>query len=497
MPSISIHVLSLALCLSSGFQQGYIASVLNQPYLQIENFINQSWTERHDSEIKHEMLNVLLSLLNVCFPIATIFGQFLAAFLCKKIGRKGTALLSSALYIPGVLLCFASKYLHPYFELLYVGRILWSLANGVNSVNATVWIVECAPPKIRGRMAAMQEFFMAIGSLITQAFGVPFSNDDLWQFIFLPNAAFVLLSMALFLVVPESPQFILEKSENREKARKALAAYHGVGVEDASLESELKICEASINKTKDAAKAKDAKCPIQTEHDSVTVIFMPWKARDATSQVIRQAAWLGVMVKIAYVFTGARCLRAFSTFVLYNLGRWTYDGALYGSFVISLLRIPFTLIPVFLVDRLGRRPLIISSTAVSMLSLSLMILGIDLGETWKIATLVGLSALLLTTACGIGSVSRFYAAELVPRNLLISSVSILTMFEALTKIAVEFVWYPVANVIGAQSLLMFLIPTAIFLFIMWAFCPETSKRTVNEVLNDIAVRKNLKVVFPL
>ncbi|KAJ1368882.1 hypothetical protein KIN20_030236 [Parelaphostrongylus tenuis] len=41
-----------------------------------------------------------------------------------------------------------------------------SLANGVHSVNATVWIVECAPSNIRGRMAAMQEFFMAVGEFV-------------------------------------------------------------------------------------------------------------------------------------------------------------------------------------------------------------------------------------------------------------------------------------------------------------------------------------------
>lgn len=69
--------------------------------------------------------NVMWSLLNVCFPIATIFGQFLAAFLCRRIGRKGTALLASGLYIPGVLLCAATKYFRPFFELLYIGRILW------------------------------------------------------------------------------------------------------------------------------------------------------------------------------------------------------------------------------------------------------------------------------------------------------------------------------------------------------------------------------------
>uniref|UniRef100_A0A0K0DCK7 MFS domain-containing protein n=1 Tax=Angiostrongylus cantonensis TaxID=6313 RepID=A0A0K0DCK7_ANGCA len=483
MPSVSIHVLSIALCLSSGFQQGYVASVLNQPYLQIEKFINESWVERTGLPLQRDVLNVLWSLLNVCFPIATIFGQFLAAFLCKKLGRRRTALMASVLYIPGIISCAASKYMHPYFELLYIGRILWSLANGVHSVNATVWIVECAPSAIRGRMAAMQEFFMAVGSLVVQALGVPFSNDDLWPYIFLPNIIFVLLTMILFVFVQESPQFIMEKEGNKEKARKALAEYHGVSVNNPAVEAELNICEESIAKKNEKTKSK-------------VMIFMPWKANDAYSRVYRQAAWIGVMVKIAYVFTGARCLRAFSTFLLYDMGGWSYQYALYGTFITSLLRIPFTLVPVFLVDRLGRRPLMISTTAISFISLTTMLIGIEIGPSWKVITLIGLSCLLLTTACGIGSISRFYAAELVPRNLLVSSVSILTVCEAVTKIAVEFAFFPVANIIGAQSLLMFLIPTAVFVVIMWAFCPETSRRTVSDVLNDIAMRKNLKISFP-
>ncbi|KIH47749.1 hypothetical protein ANCDUO_22186 [Ancylostoma duodenale] len=90
-------------------------------------------------------------------------------------------------------------------------KCLRSLANGVNSVNATVWIVECAPAKIRGRMAAMQEFFMAAGALVTQALGVPFSDDALWPWIFLPNIAFVVASLIMFLFLYESPQYLMQK----------------------------------------------------------------------------------------------------------------------------------------------------------------------------------------------------------------------------------------------------------------------------------------------
>lgn len=122
-----------------------------------------------------------------------------------------------------------------------------------------------------------------------------------------------------------------------------------------------------------------------------------------------------------------------------------------------------------LCDRLGRRPLLIWSTVACFISLVLLMISIDIGPSWKVlgcthfavelsnafklqvGTLVGLSALLLISACGIGSLSRFYAAEVVPRSILLQSTSILQMFEALTKIAVEFSFYPLANVVSKDQ----------------------------------------------
>lgn len=66
----------------------------------------------------------------------------------------------------------------------------------------------------------------------------------------------------------------------------------------------------------------------------------------------------------------------------------------------------------------------------------------------EVGTLLGLSCLLLVNACGLGSVSRFYSAELVPRHLLLNSVALLTIFEAIMKIALEFSFYPIANIVS-------------------------------------------------
>uniref|UniRef100_A0A914UXJ8 Major facilitator superfamily (MFS) profile domain-containing protein n=1 Tax=Plectus sambesii TaxID=2011161 RepID=A0A914UXJ8_9BILA len=144
-------------------------------------------------------------------------GWIIAATLCNRIGRKYTALLSCALYVPGIVLSFAAKYCHPAFELLFIGRLIWSVANGICIVNQTVWIVEAAPARHRGRMAAMQEVFMALGSLMTQALGVPFSTGELWPLMFVMPLFVNLISVCIFVFVHESPHYLLMNKKDPEK----------------------------------------------------------------------------------------------------------------------------------------------------------------------------------------------------------------------------------------------------------------------------------------
>jgi hypothetical protein len=108
-----------------------------------------------------------------------------------------------------------------------------------------------------------------------------------------------------------------------------------------------------------------------------------------------------------------------------------------------------------------------------------------------------MGAFLLQTVnvIGLGSLSRFYGAELVPKKLLLKSVSTLAILEALIRVVPEFAFYPLAHTMGGYYFIFFIIPTLFFLFLIWYYCPETKGRHVNEVLNDIARRKGLEVKF--
>uniref|UniRef100_A0A915BWE5 Major facilitator superfamily (MFS) profile domain-containing protein n=1 Tax=Parascaris univalens TaxID=6257 RepID=A0A915BWE5_PARUN len=471
------------------FQQAYLLSVLNQPYLEVHAFINESTIYRTGEPIDPLYLNMLWSIINVINPISGIAGQLLAYVICDRIGRRWTAIASCLISTPGLLISMLSRYFFPYYEFLILGRFLWGAANGVAIVVQTVWIIESAPTDQRGKVNSWQEVIATCGNLLTQALGVPFSTATLWPFMFSLPLAINLICLIIFIFMYESPQYLLIYRHNKERAAKAIGAYHGTSNE-IEVQKQVQKCEEDGQRKQDLANNAKTKEP-----NGMEVMFMPWRANDPTSVVIRYGAWVGIMVKIAYVFTGARVIRSFNTFIYHDLGSWTKSFSQWGSLANTIIRLPLSVIPIFIIEHVGRRPMLVVSQVITILMLTITMISIFIGEAAKIGTLLGVSLLLFATSLGIGSISRFYSAELVPKSMLLRTVTVLSLIESSTKIALDFGFYPLAVVTRGYSFLIFIIPSIIFLILMIKYCPETKKRPVNAILNQMAAKLNVDVTF--
>ena len=127
------------------------------------------------------------------------------------------------------MLSFVAKWAFPYFELLFVGRFIWGVANGIITIAQTVWIVESAPVAQRGRVSSWQEtiatlgtesvlqlFYFCLGNLATQAIGIPFSTRNLWPLMFIAPFIINLLCMVTFWLMHESPQYLLFFKNDKE-----------------------------------------------------------------------------------------------------------------------------------------------------------------------------------------------------------------------------------------------------------------------------------------
>uniref|UniRef100_A0A8R1XMB8 MFS domain-containing protein n=1 Tax=Onchocerca volvulus TaxID=6282 RepID=A0A8R1XMB8_ONCVO len=483
-------VLSLAACFNGNFQQAYLLSVLNQPYLEVHQFINESTIARTGKPIDPLALDFLWSLINVMNPISGIVGQMIAYLICDRIGRRWTAITSCLIAIPALLLSMFTRVFFPYYETLVIGRFLWGAANGIAIVVQTVWVIESASTMQRGFVNSWQEVIATIGNLLTQLIGVPLSSPELWPFMFAVPFAVTVFSLIAFILMHESPQYALMFSHNRKKAALAIRAYHGLK-SDIEIEEQLVKYEEDGQRKEEQEKGKEN----TKEPNGMEIMFMPWRANDPLSKIIRFGAWVGIMVKIAYVFTGARVIRSFNTFIYHDLGKWPKKFSQWGSLANTVVRLPLSVIPIFIIERVGRRPMLIISEFVSILSLSMTMISIVIGEAAKLGTLIGVSIILFATSLGIGSISRFYSAELVPKSMILRTVTILSLIESFTKILLDFGFYPLATTTAGYSLLIFILPSVLFFILIVVYCPETKQRSVNEILNEIAWKFNINIEF--
>ncbi|MCP9262163.1 Solute carrier family 2, facilitated glucose transporter member 1 [Dirofilaria immitis] len=404
-------LLSLAACFNGNFQQAYLLSILNQPYLEIHQFINESTIARTGKPIDSLSLDFLWSLINVMNPISGIVGQMIAYLICDRIGRRWTAIISCLIAIPGIITPFnVDTGIFSLLRSINNWSFLWGTANGIAIVVQTVWVVESASTMQRGFVNSWQEVIATIGNLLTQLIGVPLSSPELWPFMFSVPFVVTIVSLLIFILMHESPQYALMFSHNRKKAALAIRAYHG-------LKSDIEIDEQIMKYEEDGQRKEGREKGMESrkQPNGMEIMFMPWRANDPLSTVVRFGAWVGIMVKIAYVFTGARVIRSFNTFIYHDLGKWPKNFSQWGSLANTVIRLPLSVIPIFIIESIGRRPMLIISEFVSILSLFMTMISIVVGEAAKLGTLTGVSIILFATSLGIGSVSRFYSAELVPK----------------------------------------------------------------------------------
>ncbi|KAF8375034.1 hypothetical protein PRIPAC_81463 [Pristionchus pacificus] len=468
-PSLYISLLSIALSFSGGFQQGYITSALNPPYVYFESFINVTFTERVQYGLFSMSYSRLLQLL----------ANFLQFGCASDSVEKLFAVLDRDDSIFPVI--YMQEFRDDIYRPLLVVARFWDEPSKLYSVDYRV----CAKDNKRsdgGNARALysaiqwpflyQRILSGLGyEAVCQLLSDSLSND----LIFATDIPIVIIAIILFVILPDSPVSILERTGNIDQARAILAKYHGVSFSAPEINQHLNMDR----------KLTEDKWSEATP--GILWIFNPCGAKDNRLRVIQQAVWIGVTVKMVYVFSGAQTLRAYSSFFLHDMDHYSLSGANLGSWIISGLRILFGLIPVL---RFSRRLLMNSSMVVTVMGLTAVVVGI------LILSAIAFAAVILASAGGVGSMSRFYSGELVPRSILLSSTSILAIIEVdSTRIIVKFVWFPVANDVGAYSMLIFLIPSAVLLIIIWMMCPETSNRTVPQVLDEIALRKKLTVEF--
>ena len=290
---------------------------------------------------------------------SAMFAMLVAGRLSDQLGRKKILIIVAFLYALSALMsAYATSY-----EMLYIARMIGGLAFGAALILAPAYIAEISTPESRGKLVSIQQLNIVLGFfaafLSNYYFNKVFSagestfltEGNVWRWMLGVETFPAILYFILLFFVPKSPRWLF--TQNRiEEAKSVLVKLFGE--KEASAEA------VSIQESIDQSKS---------ESDENKVVLM-----DLLKPALRYVLLIGLSIGILQQITGINAIYFYATSIFKQTGIGT-DAAFSSGVLLSFTTVMFTILAMALIDRLGRRPLLIAGIGGIALSLLLCAYG--------------------------------------------------------------------------------------------------------------------------
>lgn len=342
---------------------------------------------------------------------------------------------------------------------LLSARFIGGLAIGASSVMAPMYIAEISPARLRGRLVAVSQFNIVLGILI--AF---FSNyllvgvgADNWRWMFGVVAIPALFFLGLLFVVPESPRWLMKKGRVSE-ARDVLRT---VGA--ANIESEIESISMSLKE----------------EHGKTKMFQRKYALAIAC----------GTLIGFFGQLTGINIIMYYAPMIFEKAGAST-NSAMLEAVGVGVTNMAFTILAMFFIDKIGRRPLLIIGIVGMFLSLSGAALHYYsqsvFGSTVMVVSIVAFVAFF---AFSVGAVIWVFMSEIFPNKIRAQGQALGAFVDWVVNAIIGLLFPIVLAKFGGGDVFMFfalfMIP---FFFFVLKVMPETKGRSLEE-LEKIVVRE--------
>ena len=282
-----------------------------------------------------------------CALVGCAIGAALAGVLSDWLGRKKVLIVSAVLFLVSAIGTAIPKEIATFI----IFRIIGGIGVGAASISSPMYIAEISPARIRGRMVSVNQFAIVSGFMVVYFVnyfialqGDTAWNQELgWRWMFGSETLPAVLLLVFLFFVPESPRW-LTKQNRGEEALAILTHVDGARYANAEL-----------------MEIKDA---IAHESGSLRQLFQPG---------MKIVLVIGIVLAVLQQVTGINVFLYFGTEIFKKMGSET-NAALLQTVIVGAVNLTFTVIAIWTVDRLGRKPLmIIGSTGmgVSLLAMGL------------------------------------------------------------------------------------------------------------------------------
>jgi MFS transporter, SP family, arabinose:H+ symporter len=386
------------------------------------------------------------SLLGGC-----ILGVISAGKPSDMFGRKKTLMTAALLFILSAIGSALAEQLYVFISF----RIIGGFAVGVASMLSPMYISEISPAARRGRLVSFNQMAIVIGILlafVSNALLVD-TGDNNWRWMLAVMGLPALLFFVLLFFAPESPRWLVQKGYS-EQALITLVKVNGSEV----AKEELKLIEESI----------------QAEEDSGTY-------REIFSPRLRPILMMGIFVAVFSQITGINSIMYYAPVIFQSIGAGASSAVTQTAFI-GGCNLLFTFLAISLIDRLGRKPLLIGGTIGMIISLTSLAAAFYLKKFEGFVILFFILTYIASFAASLGPVSWVLISEIFPNKLRSKAMSLAVVSLWLSNFILILVFPVVLNRFGGATVfLLFDVMCLILLLFTVYRIPETKGKRLEEL----------------
>jgi MFS transporter, SP family, galactose:H+ symporter len=380
-----------------------------------------------------------------------LLGTLITGPLADRFGRRTMIITACFVFILGII----NILLATSFIFLFTARLLLGVGVGVVAVAIPLYITEVTPAAIRGRSITVFQLLLTFGIVLAYFVDLLFTPSGNWRGMFaviLIPAGILLLSM---LFLPETPRWLLSKQRKAE-------------------------AEKVLYKTRSVSEALKELKQIQINLKQTTGT---WRA------LFSRSLWLPLFVSLMIAacnqLTGINVLLQYAPLIIQKTGLHSEIATMFGTVGIGLVNFLGTILAFFLVDRYGRRGLLITGTAGIVLAyfyLGLLPHIVTEGPLQAELSMVGLIAYIFFFAIGPGVVVWLAMSELLPTKVRGKALGLALFVNSLAASILSTVFLSIQEALGMSGTYwLFAGFTVIYFLVATFLLPETKGKTLEEI----------------
>ena len=406
--------------------------------------------------------------------IGCIIGALLSGILTSRLGRRRSLMIAGMLFFLSALGSYSPEFLlfpHGvasrgvlYAFIFY--RILGGIGVGLASAICPMYIAEVAPADQRGKLVSWNQFAIIFGQLVVYFVNfliiqshkgdpqiVEWTNTVGWRNMFVSEAFPAGVFTLLILLVPESPRHLVILGKD-DAALKILARING-----------------------------ESKARVILQEIKETVAEKPHEKLFAYGFMV---VFIGCMLSVFQQIIGINAVLYFAPRIFESMG---VSNNMLFTVIMGIINISFTLVAVFTVEKLGRKPLLITGS----IGMAVGALGVALSNVVTMPAVVPVISIMVYSACFMfswGPICWVYIAELFPNTIRSQATALAVAFQWIFNFIVSSTFVPMYNMkLGAMgdkfghffAYALYGVICIIAALFVWRLVPETKGKTLEDM----------------